>query len=166
MKFNPYLGLALLGASFCLVAGKRPNWHDDETMPTAEELRCKENEIVVQGIHDNYYCELHPKHQKPLFHCENDGDCVKACEKHKYPETCRKMTTCDNIGWRQDDDKGRKICNDLAKCQIPDDTDEEDGSYPCDRIGNSEYYASLICAKREGYNENEPRCYFTGHIHT
>ena len=54
----------------------------------------------------------------------------------------------------------------LAKKPVIVNTDEEDGSYPCDRIGNSEYYTSLICAKREGHNENEPRCYFTGHIHT
>ena len=91
MKFNPYLGLALLGASFCLVAGKPSSDYNTEKVPTAEELKCKENEIVVQGGWGSY----HPKYQKPLFDCKNDDDCVKACEEYKYPETCKEMTTCD-----------------------------------------------------------------------
>ena len=139
MKFNPYLGLALSAASFCLVVGKLSNWHADGMKPTAEELGCTEDEVVVVGILDYYECELHPRHQKPLFHCENDGDCVKACEKHKYPEACKEMTTCDNIDPDQPD-KGRQICNDHAKCQIPDDTVDSFQENACDKIGDSEYF--------------------------
>jgi len=149
MKFNPYLGLALLGASFCLVAGKPSSDYNTEKVPTAEELKCKEKEIVTQGGWGNYYCELHPKHQKPLFYCENDSDCVKACKEHKYPEKCKEMTTCDD-----DKNSDQKICNDLAKCN-PDDT--------CDGIGNiNNGFASLKCEERKGHDG--PRCFFNGRI--
>jgi len=168
MKFNPYLGFALLGASFCLVAGKphsvtrcEPMPCPPEKVPTAEELKCKEKEIVTKGWGglEGYYCELHPKHQKPLFYCENDSDCVKACKEHKYPEKCKEMTTCDKS------ENDIKICNDLVKCQILDDTTDELQEDTCDRIGNKDGFADLKCEKRKGHDG--PRCFFDdlGTIH-
>jgi len=166
MKFNPYLGFALLGASFCLVAGKpseevtrcEPMPCPPEKVPTAEELKCKEKEIVTKGGWGDYYCELHPKHQKPLFYCENDSDCVKACKEHKYPEKCKEMTTCDKS------ENDIKICNDLVKCQILDyDNTGELQEDTCDRIGNDEignWFADLKCEKRKGHDG--PRCFFDG----
>ena len=74
------------------------------------------------------------------------------------------MTTCDNINADYPDEQ---ICNDLAKCQIPDnsyDSYQEDGRYeeedPCVEIGDSEYAAELSCREREGYDG--PRCFFLG----
>ena len=95
-------------------------------------------------------CAPNPKTVKPILKCTTDNDCVEECKKHKYPDACAKMTTCDET-------KFSAICNDLQECQ-------QVGEYGnnCETIGGymNGPVASLVCEERKGHDGK--RCYNTG----
>ena len=90
-----------------------------------------------------------PKDLKPLFECETDDDCVKACKDSDDPEgACKQMKTCDKAVFHA-------ICNDFMVCKKEVD---------CKEIGDSATTgaAVLACKKREGHDGK--RCSFDGFI--
>ena len=90
-----------------------------------------------------------PKGHKPLFQCETDDDCVKACKDSDDPEgACKRMKTCDKAVINA-------ICNDFMVCKKKED---------CKKIGDiaTSGEAVLACEEREGHDGK--RCYFDGGI--
>jgi len=161
-----FLTFTLLASSFypAEAGPKRSGNPSQEEKPTPEELGCKDGEVVQEALGEvvvkivageevrevGYECATHPRYRKPLFECSRDRDCVRACEKHDYPEACKEMTHCDEP---RDEHSSGGICNDLMKCE-----DIED----CEDIGDLHYagLASLDCESRD--KKYGKRCYYRG----
>ena len=149
------LAITLLALSFYPAeAGPKLDPSGSEEKPTPEELGCKDDEIVRKADPriPGYECATHPRYRKPLFDCSSDRDCVRACEKHDYPEACKEMTHCDEPPHDAHGHSYGGICNDLMKCRHRGD---------CEEIGDVQSgSANLDCERRD--NDYEKRCYYGG----